>query len=76
MHQYMLRAHRLETCFAEKGLGVLVNKKVTMSQQSALTAKAANSQKTNSCIRRRVAIQQTKSGESSPLLSSGETSRE
>ena len=55
MHQYMLWAHRLESSFAEKGLGVLVDNKLTMSQQCALAAKVANSQKANNCIRRSVA---------------------
>lgn len=55
MQQYMLWAHRPESSFAEKGLGVLVHNKLTTSQQCALAAKVADNQKANSCIRRSVA---------------------
>lgn len=54
IHQYMLWAQRLESSFAEKGLGVLVDK-LTMRRRCALAAKVASSQKANSCIRRSVA---------------------
>jgi len=43
MHQYTLQANWLESSFAEKDLGVLVDKKLTMSKQSVLAAEAASS---------------------------------
>jgi len=42
MHQYRLRADLLESCSVERGLGVLVDHKLTMSQQRVLVAKKAN----------------------------------
>ncbi|GAB0204020.1 mitochondrial enolase superfamily member 1 [Grus japonensis] len=52
-HQYMLGANWLESSFAEKDPGVLVDKKLTMSQQCTLMGKKANS--ILGCIRRSVA---------------------
>ena len=38
MHKYTLGANCLEICFTEKALGVLVDSKLTISQQCALAA--------------------------------------
>jgi len=38
IHQYMLGATQLESSFAKKGLGILVETKLNMSQQCAFTA--------------------------------------
>ena len=43
MHQYRLGSNWVESNLAEEDVGVLVNTKLTMSQQRALMAKAANS---------------------------------
>ena len=42
MHQYKFGADLLERSFSEKPLGVLVDNRLAMSQQSALVAKKAN----------------------------------
>ena len=48
-HQYMLGANWLESSFAEKDLGILVDTKLNMSQQCALATKKASG--IVSCIR-------------------------
>ncbi|GAB0209022.1 mitochondrial enolase superfamily member 1 [Grus japonensis] len=52
-HQYMLGATQLESSFAEKDLEFVVETKLNMSQQCALTAKAANG--ILGCIRQSIA---------------------
>ncbi|PKU33893.1 hypothetical protein llap_15802 [Limosa lapponica baueri] len=42
LHQYRLRADLLESTSEEKDLGVLVDNRMTMSQQHVLVAKKAN----------------------------------
>ncbi|PKU48716.1 hypothetical protein llap_1040 [Limosa lapponica baueri] len=53
MHQYGLGADLLESNSEEKDLGVLVNNRMTMSQQYALVAKKANG--ILGCIKKSVA---------------------
>jgi len=53
MHQYRLRMDQLGSTSVERDLGVLVDDRLTMSQQCALAAKKVNG--ILGCIRRSVA---------------------
>jgi len=53
MHQYKLGADLLEYISVERDLGVLVDDRLTMSHQCALTAKKANG--IRGCIKKSVA---------------------
>ena len=65
MYQYRLDAYVLESSSAERDLGVLVDDKLTMSQQGALAAKKANG--ILGCIKKSVA-KQVEGGSPPPLL--------
>lgn len=51
-HQYWLRTYHLQSSWAEKVLGVLVDNELTISQEYALAAKEADS--LQGCIRKSV----------------------
>lgn len=70
MHQYMLWANWLGSSLAEKDLGVLVDTKLSVSQQCALATKNANS--LLGCIRKNI-VSRSRKSDYSPLFSPGET---
>ncbi|PKU46659.1 hypothetical protein llap_3047 [Limosa lapponica baueri] len=68
LHWYRLGINLLESSSAEKDLGVLVDNKLTVSQQCAVVAKKANGPV--GCIKE--CGQQVEGGHPPPLLCSGE----
>ena len=86
MHQYRLGADLLESTSVERDLGVLVNDRLTMSQQCALAAKKANGILAPHCsngpmgswhpilLHQEECGQQVERGSPSPLYCPGEAS--
>ncbi|GAB0183870.1 mitochondrial enolase superfamily member 1 [Grus japonensis] len=69
-NQYRLGVDLLGSSTAEKDLGVLVDNKVSMSQQCALVAKKTNG--ILGCIKKSVASRSTEGAYPRPLLCPGE----
>ncbi|GAB0183875.1 hypothetical protein GRJ2_000852800 [Grus japonensis] len=69
-YQYRLGVDLLGSSTAEKDLGVLVDNKVSMSQQCALVAKKTNG--ILGCIKKSVASRSTEGAYPRPLLCPGE----